>query len=91
MKGYTESEELKHWWPTMPVTHACARSSTPHVGPHWDTTHFLEVAKATDACSTLRNAKESNTELYDVRTLEGGRGKPCLICQLHGLYSKVVD
>ena len=54
MKGYTESEKLKHWWPTMLVVHACAHSNTMQVGPHWAATYFFEVAKAADMCSTLR-------------------------------------
>ena len=54
MKGYTEPEKLKCWWPTMPVMHAHAPSTTLQVGPHWTTIYFIEVAKATGMCSTLR-------------------------------------
>jgi hypothetical protein len=54
MNGYAELEKLKHWWPTMPVMHACAHSTTLQVGPHLAATYFVEVAKAADMCSTLR-------------------------------------
>jgi hypothetical protein len=54
MKGYTEPEKLKHWWPTMPVMHTCAHSTTLQVGSHLTVTYLLEVAKAADTCSTLR-------------------------------------
>src|SRR5258708_33356210 len=54
MKGYTEPEKLKRWWPTMPVMHACTHFTTLQVGLSWATTHFLEVSKAADMCITLR-------------------------------------
>ena|SRR5258707_15781802 len=53
MNGYIEPEGLKRWWPTMPVMHACAHSTTLQVGPHLAATYFCEVAKAVDVCSTL--------------------------------------
>src|SRR5216684_7197349 len=54
MKGYTEPEKLKCWWPTMLVMHTRARYKTLQMGPHWTTTYFLEVAKPAGMCSTLR-------------------------------------
>src|SRR5216684_578986 len=41
MKGYTESEKLKHWWPTMLVVHACAHSNTMH---KWGLTGPLHIS-----------------------------------------------
>src|SRR5258707_14879314 len=54
MKGYTEPEKLKCWWPMMLVMHTRARYKTLQMGPHWTTTYFLEVAKPAGMCSTLR-------------------------------------
>ncbi len=55
MKGYTEPEKLKCWWPTIPVMYACAHSTTLQVGPHWAATYFFEVAKAADVCKHTHN------------------------------------
>ena len=55
MKGYTQPEKLKCWWPTIPVMYACAHSTTLQVGPHWAATYFFEVAKAADVCKHTHN------------------------------------
>ncbi len=52
MKGYTESEELKHWWPTKSRTLRYFASRAA-LGRYM---FFFEVAKAADICSTLGNA-----------------------------------
>jgi hypothetical protein len=56
-EGYTEPEESL----SLQVAHACADLATLQLWPHWTTEQGSELAKATDMCGTLRNAKG---ELY---------------------------
>jgi hypothetical protein len=52
-EGYIEPEESL----SLRVTHACADLATSQLLLHWTTKQGSELAKATDTCSTLRNAK----------------------------------
>jgi hypothetical protein len=49
----------------MAAVHACVCLDTWYVGLYQTTTHFLEVTKAVDACGTVKNVEESNTELSE--------------------------
>jgi len=75
-KGCTEPENPQPQ--PLLVVHACARLTTPQLGPHWATGCSSEIAKAADACGTLGDAGESYTELCEVDTLEGKGGN--LLC-----------
>src|SRR5260370_9080048 len=51
----------------VPVMHTCACSNTPQIRLHLAITCFYQVVKAAGMCSTVRNAKESNNELHQVK------------------------
>jgi len=40
------------------------------LGPHWAIGCSSEIAKAANVCSTLKDARENYTKLYEVNTLE---------------------